>query len=59
MLMLIRAYDFNSAIHLPQVDRMRKFVMINTLAVIKITKKHDKHSPRQLQVPSQNETITQ
>jgi hypothetical protein len=29
---------------------MRKFVMINTLAVIKITKKHDKHSPRQLQV---------
>lgn len=32
-----------------QVDNMRKFVMINTLAVIKITKKHDKHQQRQLQ----------
>lgn len=32
-----------------QVDKMRKFVMMNTLAVIKITKKHDKHQARQLQ----------
>ena len=28
---------------------MRKYVMMNTLAVIKITKKHDKHQTRQLQ----------
>jgi hypothetical protein len=32
-----------------QVDGMRKFVMMNTLAVVKITKKHDKHSERHLQ----------
>lgn len=28
---------------------MRKFVMMNTLAVVKITKKHDKNSERHLQ----------
>lgn len=28
---------------------MRKFVMMNTLAIVKITKKHDKHNMRQLQ----------
>eukprot|EP00281_Chroomonas_sp_CCMP1168_P034208 CAMPEP_0206245958 /NCGR_PEP_ID=MMETSP0047_2-20121206/18986_1 /ASSEMBLY_ACC=CAM_ASM_000192 /TAXON_ID=195065 /ORGANISM="Chroomonas mesostigmatica_cf, Strain CCMP1168" /LENGTH=320 /DNA_ID=CAMNT_0053671315 /DNA_START=358 /DNA_END=1317 /DNA_ORIENTATION=+ len=32
-----------------KVDGMRKFVMMNTLAVVKITKKHDKHNERQLQ----------
>ena len=32
-----------------QVDGMRNFIMINTLAVAKITKKHDKQSPKQLQ----------
>lgn len=32
-----------------KIDKMRKFVMLNTLAVIKITKKHDKQSQRPLQ----------
>ena len=32
-----------------RVDSMRKFIMMNTLAVVKITKKHDKQSSRQLQ----------
>eukprot|EP00286_Rhodomonas_abbreviata_P028475 CAMPEP_0181299224 /NCGR_PEP_ID=MMETSP1101-20121128/6225_1 /TAXON_ID=46948 /ORGANISM="Rhodomonas abbreviata, Strain Caron Lab Isolate" /LENGTH=337 /DNA_ID=CAMNT_0023404345 /DNA_START=285 /DNA_END=1295 /DNA_ORIENTATION=- len=32
-----------------RVDSMRKFIMMNTLAVVKITKKHDKQSARQLQ----------
>jgi len=31
-----------------KVDRLRKFVMLNSLAVIKITKKHDKQSAVQL-----------
>jgi len=31
------------------IDKMRKFVMLNTLAVIKITKKHDKQSQQLLQ----------
>ena len=31
------------------IDKMRKFVMLNTLAVIKITKKHDKQSQQHLQ----------
>lgn len=42
---LIRTFLSFSA----RVDSMRKFIMMNTLAVVKITKKHDKQSARQLQ----------
>jgi hypothetical protein len=34
-----------------KLDIMRRFVMINVMAVIKISKKHDKHSRTPIQVP--------